>query len=319
MRSWLRRIGRGRIASAIPDSISLAMLGAATRVEPSASTPLNMKAIKMVSCEAASRTSADVTLFIVGSRLKPQLVSTTTTTVRMPSASNSLRRDASRIVSRAIVLTDQLRDAIGVEPTKGEPFPFVLQVSELAEPGPVGGGQSGHPDADRAVLAQDLRHGSGRDHPAVVYHREPVADLFDLAQQVRVEKDGGAARLQLADDLSDVMAPDRIERRCRLVEEHQLRPAKQRHAQPQPLLHSLGEAFDLVVRAVGQPDHVERELNFRLPFGARHARQLAMQPEHLARLHPALIAEQLGQIAQAPPGLQVADRRPKHPSLSRRR
>src|ERR1700730_5712995 len=44
-----------------------------------------------------------------------------------------------------------------------------------------------------------------------------------------------------------------------------------------------------------------------------------MQPEHLACLHPALVAEQLGQIAQAPPGLQVADRRPKHPSLSRSR
>src|SRR2546430_2712829 len=60
MRSWLRRIGRGRIASAIPDSISLAMLGAATTVEPSARTPLNMKAITMVNCEAASRTSGGV-------------------------------------------------------------------------------------------------------------------------------------------------------------------------------------------------------------------------------------------------------------------
>src|SRR5260370_176722 len=105
MRSWLRRIGRGRIASAIPDSMSLAMLGAATRGDPSASTPLNMKATRIVSCDDANRTSAGVTPFTVGSRLKPQVVSTITATVSAPSASNSLRREASRMVSRAIVRT----------------------------------------------------------------------------------------------------------------------------------------------------------------------------------------------------------------------
>jgi len=96
-------MGRGRIASAMPDSMSLATLGAATRVEPSARTPLNMNATRIVNWEAASRTSAGVTPFMPGNRLKPQLVSAMTTTVSTPRASSRRRRDASRIVSRAMV------------------------------------------------------------------------------------------------------------------------------------------------------------------------------------------------------------------------
>ena len=103
MRTSLRRIGRGRIASAIPDSMSLAMLGAATSVEPSASTPLNMNATRIVSCDAATRTSAGVTPFMVGSRLNPQLVKTITTRVSRARARSNFRRDASRTVNRAIV------------------------------------------------------------------------------------------------------------------------------------------------------------------------------------------------------------------------
>jgi hypothetical protein len=91
------------MASAIPDSISLATVGAATSVEPRARTPLNMKATRMVNCEAANRTSAGVTPFIEGSRLNPQLVKAITTTVSTPSASKSRRRDASRMVRRAMV------------------------------------------------------------------------------------------------------------------------------------------------------------------------------------------------------------------------
>src|SRR6202162_2459547 len=141
MRSWLRRIGRGRIASAIPDSMSLAMLGAATRVEPRASTPLNMKAIKMVSCDAASRTSAAETFYRVG---QPR----------------------------------------GAAPASGPPLASILGVTEFAQPGPAVGWQAGHPDSNRAVLSEDLRHRAGGDHPAVIDHREPVADLLDLAEQM---------------------------------------------------------------------------------------------------------------------------------------
>jgi hypothetical protein len=39
---------------------------------------------------------------------------------------------------------------------------------------------------------------------------DPIADLLDLAEEVRVEEDRGAARGQPADDLAHVMAADRI-------------------------------------------------------------------------------------------------------------
>src|SRR5438552_11519237 len=111
------------------------------------------------------------------------------------------------------------------------------------------------------------------------------------------------------------MTPDRVQRRGWLVEQDQLGAAKQSDAKPKPLLHPLGEPFDFVVRAIGQPDHLEREVDLRLPFGSRHTGELAVQPEHLPCLHPALVAEQLGQVAEAPAGLQVANRRAQHPSL----
>ena len=60
------------------------------------------------------------------------------------------------------------------------------------------------------------------------------------------------------DDRPDVGATDRVERRGRLVEQDQLRFAEQRDAQPESLLHALGEAADRVARAIREPDPVER-------------------------------------------------------------
>ena len=101
---------------------------------------------------------------------------------------------------------------------------------------------------------------------------EAIADLLDLAEQVGVEKDGGATRLQLPDDLSDVVASDRIERRGGLVQQHQLRAPEQGDAQAQPLLHPLGEALHSVIRSIREADPVEGAVDLLAPFRSRQAR-----------------------------------------------
>src|SRR5205823_11556650 len=102
-------------------------------------------------------------------------------------------------------LGDQLRHTISGEAAERQPIALVLQGPERAEPGAAVHGQSRDPDPNRAFPSEDLCHRSRRDHPAMVNYGEAVADLFDLAQQVRVEKHGGTARLQGADDLADVV------------------------------------------------------------------------------------------------------------------
>src|SRR5919201_2717043 len=252
----LRRIGRGRMASAIPDSMSLAIAGAATSVEPSASTPLNMKATKMVSWDAASRTCAGVTSFIVGKRLNPQLVSTITTIVNSGSASSSLRRDASRMVRRAMVntritrgksrdpvpsvalllqqlqkpvfegfvsrldgidaaaqpddLADQVRHPIRGHAAEGEPLALILERAVALQRRPSSRLEPGRSDSNRAISLENLRHRAGGNHPAVVDDRDAVTDLLDLGQEMRVEEHGGAPRLELPDDLADVVTAHRV-------------------------------------------------------------------------------------------------------------
>ena len=52
-----------------------------------------------------------------------------------------------------------------------------------------------------------------------------------------------------------------------------------------------------------------------LPARARQRRELAVQGQHLARGEPALVAEQLGQVADPPPRPQVADGLAEQPRL----
>src|SRR5260370_20308778 len=107
-------------------------------------------------------------------------------------------------------LSDQLGYAIRSEAAECQPFALVFEVPEPTEAGAAGCRQPGHADANRPILSHDLRHRPFRDHPAVIYDRAPVADLLNLPQQVGVEKHRGAARLELPDDLADIVAPDRV-------------------------------------------------------------------------------------------------------------
>src|SRR6185437_9681836 len=105
-----RRIGRGRMASNNPDSISIARAGAARKLAPIAITTLNMKAIRIKNAAILRRASSGEngvpSLWLRWVSLeKPQAVSPITNGVRMKTVSTTRRRIASNTVSRAIVST----------------------------------------------------------------------------------------------------------------------------------------------------------------------------------------------------------------------
>src|SRR4029077_10125754 len=123
-------------------------------------------------------------------------------------------------------------------------------------------------DANRCA-AEQLVHRPRRDHPAVVDDGHAVADLFDLAQEMRVEKHCGASRGQAANDLAHVMAADRVERRRRFVEEYELWLAYERGGGPQPLLPVVRESDSPSVGPPRQPDRLQRGRDLVLPCRTR--------------------------------------------------
>ena len=102
--------------------------------------------------------------------------------------------------------------------------------------------------AHLAVAAEQFGEAPGGHGAPVVDHRDAVAHVLGLLEQVGVEEHGRPPLAQTADDLPHVVAPDGIERARGLVEHDQRGVAEQRHAEPEPLLHSLGERADAVGR-----------------------------------------------------------------------
>src|SRR5712692_7970496 len=115
------------------------------------------------------------------------------------------------------------------------------------------------------------------------------------------------------------MTADRVQRRRGFVEEDQLGLAHQRGREAQALLHALRERAHAIVRALRKPDRVQRRPDLLLPDRAWQRRQLAVEGENLARVEPALVAEKLRQVADAPPRVEVADWLAEEPRLARGR
>src|SRR5437870_13874124 len=98
------------------------------------------------------------------------------------------------------------------------------------------------------------------------------------------------------------MAPDRVERARRFVQQHHRRIVEQRDAEAQSLLHSLRVRPDAARAAIRESDGREGTVDLRRPFRGVYPWELAVQPQHLARGEPRLITEELGQVADAAEG-----------------
>ena len=108
---------------------------------------------------------------------------------------------------------------------------------------------------------------------------------LDLGQQMRVQEHRGAARADVADDRAHVAAPDRVEGRRGLIEDHEVRGAQERDAQPEALLHALREGADDVLGAVGEADEAEPSRSRRASPRAAGGPARSAGPAPPGRIH----------------------------------
>src|SRR5437588_5602091 len=212
MTTSLRRTGRASIERRSPLSTSLEMSGPATTAALSARTPLYMNTMTIRSCELTSATCSGgsvsprllVTVVIL---LKPHAEKPTTSSVRIRSASRSLRRDASCTVRRAmtrmggirsllrLVLeqlqetilqrlvsrrhlehaaahahdrSDELGNAVGAEAGKRQLLVLVVDAPEIRQLVLVRGREAGDADPNRRAAAEQLIHRARGDDASVV-------------------------------------------------------------------------------------------------------------------------------------------------------
>ena len=87
---------------------------------------------------------------------------------------------------------DQVRNALRLQPGERQLVAFVVHFAEARELSDVGGAEPADPHLDRGA-AEQLVHRARCNHAPVIDHRDAVAQLLDLAEQVRVEKDRSAS------------------------------------------------------------------------------------------------------------------------------
>jgi len=93
-----------------------------------------------------------------------------------------------------------------------------------------------------------------------------VAGLLDVAQQVRGDHDVDAAVTDLADQSEHPLAMRRIEPVRRLVEEDELRVAKERAGDPQPLLHAERVRRELAVGTLAEVNQGQEPIENLAPL-----------------------------------------------------
>ncbi len=115
------------------------------------------------------------------------------------------------------------------------------------------------------MATEQLVEGAGGDGRPLIDDRHAIAHVLGLFEQVGVQEHGGSPLAKPANDLAHVVASDGVEGAGGLVEHHQRGVAEQRHAEPEPLLHSLREGADAVIASLEQTDGLQGPAPLLLP------------------------------------------------------
>src|SRR5262249_3864952 len=145
---------------------------------------------------------------------------------------------------------------------------------------------------------------------------DTVAEQFDFAQQVGIEKHGHAAFFQLLQDATDLTPTNRVHAIGRLVKKYQLRLVKQRLRDTEPLLHALGKRSHLGVLPLAQADHLQRLVGATTSIGHAEAIQIAIKIEQTQSgviFGKAMI---FWQEADSPTGSGIAGGAAKQPGIA---
>ena len=116
---------------------------------------------------------------------------------------------------------------------------------------------------DQDVLGRpaECGDGAGVDEPTAVDDDRPIADRFQLGQQVGRHDDALAVAGDLSDQPTDVLHAHRVEAVGRLVEDDQLRVADQCGSDPEPLLHPERVAAVAVSTASAEAHEIDQAVD----------------------------------------------------------
>jgi hypothetical protein len=157
------------------------------------------------------------------------------------------------------------------------------------------------------------------DRAPFLHEDDAGAGRLDFAQEMRIQEDGRAAVAQFADHVPHKQAPEWVEPRGRLVQEHEFRFAEEGLREPEALHHALRVRADRPARCVQQIDAREEYVRARPPVGGAKPQKPRVQMKQLEPGQPLLEPEVLGQESDPRPGAPIAERRAEHPCRSRRR
>ena len=175
-----------------------------------------------------------------------------------------------------------------------------------------------HADFHRNHPAHQLAHRALLQHPPGLDEGHPVTDLLDFREQVRIQEHRHPLRPQPLDDLAHLDAPDRIERRGRLVEKHQPGPRQDRARKPAALEHPLGVPAQALAAPPAQAHLLQHLGDAAAQLCGRHAREAPVEVQELLAGHPGLEPELLGQKAELRAHRRVGGRAPEHARLAAR-
>lgn len=107
--------------------------------------------------------------------------------------------------------------------------------------------------------------------------RHSIADLFDFAEQVRVEEDRLPFAAEAFHEIADLAAADRVHPVRRFIQKDDLRIVEHRLGDAEPLLHALRVGADAVIHPGADADDLEHLGDLASPHIAGHAVQLPVE------------------------------------------
>ncbi len=144
----------------------------------------------------------------------------------------------------------------------------------------------------------------------------PVADHFDVLEDVRTEKNGLALRLEPDDDIADLFPADRIQAAQRLVEEDERGLVDEGLGQPDPLEHPARELAELKVAGRLHADEIEEGGDPLLTLIFFHLEELGIEIEEFPGREIVVEIGIFRQEAQALLGLRLKVRLAKDLDLA---
>ena len=134
---------------------------------------------------------------------------------------------------------------------------------------------------------------------ALIKNCNSVADILDIRQKVAAHHHGLALRLKLENQVLHLTSSDRIEARCRFVENNQLGIVNQRLSQSNTTRHSLAVFLQLPALRPIEADHVDQFFNPLFPLSGRHVKQTTIEIEGFLSIEKLIEVGLFGEIANA--------------------